>query len=375
MMISFFRFIDKYLIWFFLLIFFRLKHIPFVNKNKIKQSPKKILVIRLWALWSSLLTFPMIKQLKDHYWDNIQYDLLASTRNIWVFKNQWYFQNMFNLFSLKDLLKLVISFKKYDLVIDVEEYFRVSSFVSLWTWKLTVGYGNIFIRKLVYNHHHIYSEKMHNLVNCLSLLKPLWIKIHIPNSMEPLIYLDKDKVKVDDFLKQFVWKKLFCLHTGWAETAPERFWASENRLWLIEQMVQKYWNNLIIFLSGTEFEEQEIKKLLSDLSDQAKEKTISLCGMFWLFEFAYLLSKCDLMISNDTGPMHLSACMGTKTIWLFGPNLPEIFGPWPLDKNIWLYKGDAYVFIKPHLWIFEKDINASVNKITVKEVLEKALVK
>ncbi len=60
------RFVDKYLIWFLCLAFFWLKYIPF-RKEKYLKYPKRILVIRLWALWSSLLTFPMIKQLKDFY--------------------------------------------------------------------------------------------------------------------------------------------------------------------------------------------------------------------------------------------------------------------------------------------------------------------
>jgi ADP-heptose:LPS heptosyltransferase len=55
---------------------------------------------------------------------------------------------MFNLFSLKDLLKLVISFKKYDLVIDVEEYFRTSTLMALWLGKVSIGYSNLKIRKL-----------------------------------------------------------------------------------------------------------------------------------------------------------------------------------------------------------------------------------
>jgi len=369
MMISFFRFIDKYLIWFFLLIFFRLKHIPFVNKNKIKQSPKKILVIRLWALWSSLLTFPMIKQLKDHYWDNIQYDLLASTRNIWVFKNQWYFQNMFNLFSLKDLLKLVISFKKYDIVIDAEEYFRVSSFVSLWTWKLTVGYGNIFIRKLVYNHHHIYSEKMHNLVNCLSLLKPLWIKIHIPNSMEPLIYLDKDKEKVDEFLKWLSYSELICMHTGLAETSKDRAWPKERRIELIPQVLVKK-EDCIIVLSWSKWEYDAVQEIYNSLDKKYHHSIINICWLFNIFQFAYLLEKCDLMISNDTGPMHLSACMWTKTIWLFWPNLPLRFWPYPEKNNVWMYKWNWEASINVHLWIFEEDKNCFIQKIEVNDVLE-----
>jgi ADP-heptose:LPS heptosyltransferase len=128
------RIIDKYLIWFFIILFFWLKYIFAWKKSNIIQKPKKILVIRVRALWSSLLTFPMIKQLEDYYWKWVQYDLLASTRNIWVYKNQWYFKNMYNLFSFKDVLKLICSFKKYDIVIDTEEYFMISALISLWLW-------------------------------------------------------------------------------------------------------------------------------------------------------------------------------------------------------------------------------------------------
>jgi hypothetical protein len=77
------RFVDTYVMGFFILCFFWLKYLP-TRKGK----PKKILVIRLWALGSSLLSFPMIKQLQDHYGKNVQYDLLATSRNMGVFKNQ-----------------------------------------------------------------------------------------------------------------------------------------------------------------------------------------------------------------------------------------------------------------------------------------------
>ena len=36
----------------------------------------------------------------------------------------------------------------------------------------------------------------------------------------------------------------------------------------------------------------------------------------------------QLVVANDSGPMHISAAMGTPTVGLFGPNLPERFGPY-----------------------------------------------
>ncbi len=368
-MVGVFRIVDKYVVGLLILVFFRLKYLFLWKKRKIAASPKRILVIRLWALWSSLLTFPMIKQLEDHYGDGVQYDLLATSRNIGVFKNQWYFHQIYNLFSLKGFFRMLFSFKKYDIVIDAEEYFRISSLVCLWTGKISVGYGNIPMRRFAYAFHHSYLEKTHNLMNCLSLLKSLGIHIHTPEAMEPLIYEQKHMIKVDAFLKQFNGKHIICLHTWWAETAPDRFRSPANRVMLIKKLIQKHGNGIVIFLSGTAFERQGVQEILSMLSSDEKRNVISLCGKFNLFEFAYLLTKCKLMISNDTGPMHLAAAMGTKTIGLFGPNLPERFGPWPLDKNIGLYKGNGDIYTIPEYGLFKDDLQRSIDRISPDDVL------
>ncbi len=42
---------------------------------------------------------------------------------------------------------------------------------------------------------------------------------------------------------------------------------------------------------------------------------------------AELLRRCDLLVSNDTGVMHLGAAMGTPTVGLFGPNSPTRYAP------------------------------------------------
>jgi heptosyltransferase-1 len=57
---------------------------------------------------------------------------------------------------------------------------------------------------------------------------------------------------------------------------------------------------------------------------------VNLTGNTSLTSLPTLLSKADWVISNDSGPMHLSAAMGLKTIGLFGPTDPQKFGPYPL---------------------------------------------
>ena len=42
---------------------------------------------------------------------------------------------------------------------------------------------------------------------------------------------------------------------------------------------------------------------------------------------AALLAECDLLVSNDTGIMHLGAAMGAPTVGIFGPVSPQRWAP------------------------------------------------
>lgn len=46
-----------------------------------------------------------------------------------------------------------------------------------------------------------------------------------------------------------------------------------------------------------------------------------------------LLGRAALFVGNDSGPMHLAAALGTPCLALFGPNLEERSGPWPLPST------------------------------------------
>lgn len=54
-----------------------------------------------------------------------------------------------------------------------------------------------------------------------------------------------------------------------------------------------------------------------------------------LLAVAAILERCDLMITGDTGPMHLAAAVGTPIVAIFGPSDPRRYAPrGPLDKVV-----------------------------------------
>jgi ADP-heptose:LPS heptosyltransferase len=54
---------------------------------------------------------------------------------------------------------------------------------------------------------------------------------------------------------------------------------------------------------------------------------VNLTGRTALPELAALLARCDLLVSGDSGPLHIACAVGTPVVGLYGPTDPEISGP------------------------------------------------
>ena len=61
-------------------------------------------------------------------------------------------------------------------------------------------------------------------------------------------------------------------------------------------------------------------------------------------ELSGLIEKCDLIIANDSGPMHAAAALGIQTIGIFGPTNPENHKPF-LANSDYVIKSDLHCII------------------------------
>ena len=112
-------------------------------------------------------------------------------------------------------------------------------------------------------------------------------------------------------------------------------WPFDRYAGLCDEVPARY-NAKIIFVGSPD--EAELINKIQDIMEK-KNKAINSAGNITLNQLFYLISKCDLFIGNDAGPMHIASAQGIKTLGLFGPNLPTRFGPYG-KGNIGLYKGN-----------------------------------
>ena len=97
-------------------------------------------------------------------------------------------------------------------------------------------------------------------------------------------------------------------------------------------LLKKYENKCFIVTWGPG-ELEKAKKIVSSVY----APNVILAPETDMKELAVLISKLDLFITGDTGPMHLASVLNIPIIAIFGPSDVEINRPWG-DKNIVLYK-------------------------------------
>ena len=64
-----------------------------------------------------------------------------------------------------------------------------------------------------------------------------------------------------------------------------------------------------------------------------RHRPVDLSGQTNLGQFVSLLARLNLVICNDGGPLHLAVSQGVKTVSIFGPVDPRVYGPYPAEPD------------------------------------------
>lgn len=126
-------------------------------------------------------------------------------------------------------------------------------------------------------------------------------------------------------------KRTIAFVAGSTNSRAKRWWPEKYAE--LNDLIQTGLDANVILIGAPDESDVAIK-----VAEKAKRKPIVMAGKTTLGQVTAILSICDLVISNDTGPAHIAAALGTKTLVIFGPTNPVTTQPWNSEiireKNI-----------------------------------------
>jgi lipopolysaccharide heptosyltransferase II len=303
--------------------------------------PQRILVIRLDLIGDLVLSMTLVRALKRSY-PQAEIDLLALpasakvvmhdpelTEIITYDPNVWRRpkaliqpKNWREAFSLRRRLRA----RHYDIAVSVFGPWA-GIIAALSGARRRVGFGREsypgFMTDNVPGGHWSPGDHKHEVDYCLELAKSSGA-ITSPADRIPRLYVDPqacqqlEQLLMQQDVQQA--KPVIACHVssnnGQSKRWPIPYWAT-----LIDKLIREQGAQVIF--TGAPVD----TPLIESVSHRMQEQAINLAGKTSLPQLVALLQRADLVISGDSGPMHIAAALGTPLIAIHGPTDPALSGP------------------------------------------------
>lgn len=292
----------------------------------------RILIIHTAFIGDIVLSTPLIKKIKDTYPDSdITYVTTPSgeailknnphLNNIIVYDKRGEHKGISGVWQLGKRLR----YENFNMVITPHRYLRSSILSWLSRSPIRKGY-DIASGSCLFTEKIKYDRTKHEVEKLLSFVAP-------ENKKRYEIELypgEKEKMKGDN-----LWKENLLEDKKVVVLAPGSKWFTKQ--WPVEyfnklaESLKKLSNVRLIVVGGKD----EINLPIE------KENIIDMRGKTSLLELADILSRADVVVTNDSSPIHIASAFKKPRIFaLFGPTIEKFgFFPWSLNSKVFQVDG------------------------------------
>ena len=217
------------------------------------------------------------------------------------------------------------------------------------------------------------DNEMHNYRN-LFINPPNKLQQHDIEKKLDLVRIFKPtciskKIFIPDYfitMNGFINKDLSFTYIGIQMGAQEKYkmWAVENFINLADKLSSEFSNIKFVLLGSTNYEKKIADKFTRSI--QTQDNVMNLCGKSNIKELPIILNDLDLVLTNDTGTLHLAIAMGRDTVSIFGPTNPNEFGPYQDPDKHKVLSIDNSMFVKDRSKDFKNLCN--INDISIDRV-------
>ncbi|MEW6171112.1 MAG: lipopolysaccharide heptosyltransferase II [Candidatus Omnitrophota bacterium] len=300
---------------------------------------KKILIFNLNWLGDCLFSTPAIRAIRKAYPDSYIavvipkncFEILEGNPNI----NEIIFYDDKSIHkSVFSKLKFIqdLKVKHFDIAILFHRSFTRALLVYLAGIKERIGYERkkrdfLLTKKIPF----VERDSLHRIDYFLNLVDA-WTLIKTKDKKYDFFIPQEAREYINEFLKDKVTHSDYLIVLNPGGNWPPKRWPIDYFAKLADRLIDEL--NVKIIITGS-VNDLGIAQTISNLMHN---KQIILCGKTNLKQLGALFERADLVISADSGPMHIAASLGKKLIAIFGPTAPKITGPYNSGNCIVLQK-------------------------------------
>jgi ADP-heptose:LPS heptosyltransferase len=349
----------------------RLRH-PFYRTTlrvRLKEDPKKILVIKFFGLGSILLSSSLLKSIKAEYptakiifltfksnADLVRRLKISDEVRIVDISNP--FAAVYSIFNNL----IYFSFHRPDISIDLEFFSKfgtIMSYLSGAKWRLGFYIAQFWRQSLV--NVPVYFNYGRHILEIYGMFAEA-IGVNSLDMIPEPIASGQEADFIDRLLSERGILKGDCLlgvNVNASDLAYCRKWPIERFAESINLLLRQN-KELKVFLTGALSEKEYTASIFRFLEEDIQNRVFDLSGSLDLGQFLALLGRLHIFLTNDSGPFHLAKAQGVTTVSIWGPGSPQLYGPFgdenkknkviynrfPCSPCLYIYRTDAGYFCK-----------------------------
>jgi heptosyltransferase-2 len=297
---------------------------------------QKILVINLMHIGDLLLVTPILRTLRTTYpeahiallADEKLQDLVKYNENInelLLIDKKGYHNKLGNYLEfVKDIRR-----QKFDVVINLHANERASFIAACSGGKKIVGYSTFglgFFFDQVIENRKASKHQVHAHFDVLR--ETLGITTMDDRGIE--MWLDDKAIASAEIIWNMAFpqgcRKVIGLNIG-ASWETKR-WRKEHYAQLADELLDKGYG---VAYYGGPMDVEIVQETIGLMRNKSHALLTTFTGKMTLLELAALLKKCNVLVTNDTGPMHVAVAMNVPLVSMFGPS--PVLGFYPYSET------------------------------------------
>jgi lipopolysaccharide heptosyltransferase I len=312
-----------------------------MNSRSKNDEPRRILIIRLSSIGDVVRTLPALTSLRRQYPEShIAWAVEDKSSSILeghpdldellVFKRKEIAGLLKHPLCFFEGLSLLARFldkirgARYDLVLDFHGILKSGLIAAFTRSPNRVGFAKEFVKEF----NHLFTNRkispsdarLPRVTRNLELIRPYVSDENITD--KPVIGITgnhREKARAFMTEKFGDHHPLVAIHPGTSRDIKK--WSARSFAMVCDMVAESLDAKVVLTWGPGERGEAELIRSLANSRPEVGMRTDS------LFELAAVLEACDLMITVDSGPMHIGSAVGTPVIAIFGPTDVQVNSP------------------------------------------------